>query len=185
MTLRPLINHLILKFIRKHTENPIGEDGLVKPGVFNYFSAYGVQIPFITGNFGNVRNIANLVTNAGLAAIASRINGSGAEAAFTYIEVGTGTNAAAAGDTALQTAITDSGLARANSSVSRVTTTVTNDTAQMVNSFTVTAPKAVTESGVLNAASGGTLLCRQVFSVMNVDNGDLFQVTWKTKAAAA
>ncbi|HEY0141287.1 MAG TPA: hypothetical protein VGF48_10345 [Thermoanaerobaculia bacterium] len=124
-------------------------------------------------------NLANLVTSAGKAGIASRINGSGGEAAFTYIAVGTGTNAAAAGDTALQTEITDSGLARANATASRTTTTVTNDTAQLVQTFTVTGTKAVTESGVLNAGASGTLLARQVFSAINVVNGDSLQITWK------
>lgn len=124
-------------------------------------------------------NIANLVTNAGKAGVASRINGSGGEAAFTYIAMGTGTNAAAAGDTTLQTELAASGLSRANATASRVTTTVTNDTAQLVQTFTVTGTVAVTESGVLNAASSGTLLARQVFSAINVVNGDSLQITWK------
>lgn len=124
-------------------------------------------------------HLANLVTNAGKAGIASRINGSGGEAAFTYIAVGTGTTAAAAGNTTLETEITDSGLARANATASRVTTTVTNDTAQLVQTFTVTGTKAVTESGVLNASSSGVLAARQVFSAINVVNGDSLQITWK------
>jgi hypothetical protein len=124
-------------------------------------------------------NLANLITNAGKAAIASRINGSGGEAAFTYIAVGTGTNAAAAGDTTLQTETATSGLSRANATASRVTTSVTNDTAQLVNTFSVSGSVAVTESGVLNASSNGTLLARQVFSAINVVNGDSLQITWK------
>jgi hypothetical protein len=124
-------------------------------------------------------NIANLVTSAGKAGVASRINGSGGEAAFTYIAMGTGTNAAAAGDTTLQTELAASGLSRANATASRVTTTVTNDTAQLVQTFTVTGTVAVTESGVLNAGSSGTLLARQVFSAINVVNGDSLQITWK------
>lgn len=124
-------------------------------------------------------NLANLVTSAGKAGIASRINGSGGEAAFTYIAVGTGATAAAAGDTTLQTESSTNGLSRANATASRVTTTVTNDTAQLVNTFSVTGTVAVTESGVLNAASTGTLLARQVFSAINVVNGDSLQITWK------
>jgi len=119
------------------------------------------------------------VTSAGKAGAASRINGSGGEAAFTYIATGTGTNAAAAGDTALQTELAASGLSRANATASRVTTSVTNDTAQLVNTFSVTGSQAVTESGVLNASSSGTLLARQVFSAINVVNGDSLQITWK------
>lgn len=133
------------------------------------------------GHFTDKLVISNLVTTAGIAGVAGRINGSGSPAAFTYIALGTGTNAAAAGDTTLQTEITTYGGARANSTVSLVTTDTTNDTAQLLNTFTFTAGAsfAITESGVLNAASVGTLLARQVFAAINVTNGDSLQVTWK------
>ena len=137
------------------------------------------RIPLLFGYWGLSLNIHNLVVDAGKAGVASRINGSGGEAAFTYIAIGTGTTAAAAGDTALQTEITTGGGARANATASRVTTAVTNDTAQLQYTFNFTASFAVTESGGLNAASAGTLLARQVFSAINVANGDSLQVTWK------
>jgi hypothetical protein len=145
----------------------------------SYLATYGLRIPVLTGSWGAKRVIRNLVVTAGKAGVASRINGSGGEAAFTYIAVGTGTNAAAAGDTTLQTELAASGLSRASATASRVTTTVTNDTAQLVVTYTVTGTAAVTESGVLNAASTGTLLARQVFSAINVVNGDSLQITWK------
>ena len=173
----------LLKQIRKHIDAPIGQDGKVKEGLLNCLSAYGVIIDGITGSWGNSRNIKNLVTNAGFAGVASRINGAGAEAAFTYIAMGTGAVAAAVTDTTLGTELSTLGLSRANSTASRVTTTQTNDTAQLLNTFTVTGTAAVTESGVLNAASTGVLLCRQVFSAINVVNGDSLQITWKIKAA--
>jgi len=138
-----------------------------------------LRIPFITGVWSDSRLISNLVVSAGAAGVASRINGAGSEAAFTYIAVGIGTTAAAAGNTTLESEIVDSGLARAAATASRVTTDVTNDTAQLLYTFSVTGTKAVTESGVLNAASAGTLLARQVFSAVNVVNGDSLQVTWK------
>ena len=121
----------------------------------------------------------NLVVNAGLAGMASRCNGSGGEAAFTYLAVGTGTTAPAAGNTALETEITDSGLARASATVSRVTTSVSNDTAQLDKTWNVTGTKAVTEAGAFNAASSGTMLGRQTFSAVNVANGDTLQVIYK------
>lgn len=139
-----------------------------------------------SGSYGELKNemvISNLVVNAGLAGAASRINGAGAEAAFTFIELGTGTTAANATDTALETAITTGGGARAAATASRVTTTVTNDTAQLLNTFNFTASFAITESGVLNATSAGTMLARQVFSVINVTNGDSLQITWKFAAS--
>lgn len=168
----------LLEKIRLFVKEPIDASGKVKKGLLNYFGAYGLRIPFITGSFGDFRMISNLVTDAGKAGVASRINGSGSEAAFTYIAVGTGATAADAADTTLQTEITDSGLARVAATASRVTVDVTNDGARLVTTFSVSGTKAVTESGVLNAASSGVLLARQVFSAINVVNGDSLQITW-------
>jgi hypothetical protein len=100
--------------------------------------------------------------------------------------MGTGTVAPAAGDTALGAEKDEAGAATTthkSATASRVTTTVTNDTAQDVVTFNYTATLAVTESGVFNAATAGTMLCRQTFSAVNVVNGDSLQFTWKVKAA--
>lgn len=149
---------------------------LLKHGIL---TPHAPKIPFLLGHWSTTKSLSNLVTSAGKAGMASRANGSGGEAAFIYIATGTGTTAAAAGDTTLQTELATSGLSRASSTASRVTTSVTNDTAQLQNTFSVTGTQAVTESGVLNAASVGTLLARQVFSAINVVNGDSLQITWK------
>ena len=63
--------------------------------------------------------------------------------------------------------------------MSRVTTTVTNDTTQLVKTWTATGAKAVTECGVLNASSAGILLGRQVFSSITTANQDQITVTYK------
>lgn len=149
----------------------------VKAGFLNYVAAYGVQIPLITGHYTYNMRGANLTTTTGKAGVAGRIGASGSPAAFTYIAIGTGTTAAAIGDTTLQTEITTGGGARAAATVSLVTTDTTNDTARAVVTFTFTAGFAVTEAGLLNAASAGTLLNRQVFSAVNVVSGDTLQVT--------
>lgn len=154
--------------------------GILSP--YSYMAMGGILSPFL-GYWSKTKTVKNLMTNAGFALVAGRINGSGTPAAATYIAVGTGATAANVADTALQTESSTSGLSRAAGSVSLVTTTVTNDTAQVVVTFTVTGTVAVTESGLLNAASTGTLLCRQVFSAINVVNGDSLQITWKIKAS--
>lgn len=138
--------------------------------------------PFL-GHWAASKRVRNGVPTVGKALVAGRINASGAPAAADYIAVGTGTTAFAAGNTALETEITDSGMARAAATVSLVTTSTTNDTAQMLKAFTVTGTKAVTESGVLNASSSGTLLCRQTFSAINVVNGDSLTITWKVQVS--
>lgn len=143
--------------------------------------------PFL-GFWSDKRVVANLVTNAGKAAIASRINGAGSEALFDKIGWGTGATAAAATDTALGAEKDASGGASTTHVVSaatctRVTTSVTNDSAQMVGTATASGTIAITESGVFNAASAGTLLARQVFTAVNVVSGDSIQFTWKIQAS--
>jgi len=145
----------------------------------NKLFSIDIQIPSLTGIFGYEKTLANLITTAGKAGVASRINGDGAEAAFTYLAVGIGTTAADAANTTLESEIVDSGLERAAATCTRVQTDVANDTAQLVKSWSVTGTKAVTECGALNAASTGTLLGRQVFAAINVISGDTLQVTYK------
>jgi hypothetical protein len=137
-------------------------------------------MPFL-GHWAMSKQASNLITNAGRALISGLINGSGSPAAATYIAVGTGTTAANATDTTLQTESSTSGLSRAAGTVSLITTSVTNDTAQVTKTFSVTGTVAVTEAGLLNASSTGTLLCRQVFSAVNVVNTDSLAVTWKVQ----
>lgn len=168
-----MILRVIRRYARRNSANPIEM----------HLALYGLRIPGVTGKWTKEMKKRNLVVSAGKAGVASRINAAGGEAAFTYIAMGTGVSGPAAGDTTLGTELSTSGLSRVNASASRVTTSVTNDTAQLQNTFSVTGTVAVTESGVLNAASVGTLLCRQVFSAINVVNGDSLQVTWKVQAS--
>jgi hypothetical protein len=126
------------------------------------------------------RLIENTITKTGMAQMAL-LAGDAAAVPFTYLEVGIGTTGATADDTALESAITDTGLERAAATVSRVTTTNTNDTLQLLKTWTSTGAKAVTECGAFNAASTGTMLGRQVFSAINVANGDGLTVTYKFK----
>lgn len=135
------------------------------------------------GNLVQERVTDNIVTNVGKAEVVglfvSDVTG---VTKFDYIAIGTGTGAPSATDTQLGSEITTGGGQRANATGSRVTTTTTNDTAQFVVTFNFTSSFAVTESGVFNASSGGTMLCRQTFSAINVSNGDSLQVTWKVQA---
>lgn len=141
------------------------------------------RLMFLTGYMASSVEVGNLVTNAGFAGIAARIGADAVEAAFDYIAVGTGTTAAAAGDTTLETELATSGLTRAQGTDSRETTTQTNDTLVVTKTFTVTGSAAVTECGLLNASSSGTLLGRNVFSAINVANGDSLQIDYKVQVS--
>lgn len=167
------------------------KDGHVKP-LFqpNRFFRWLIKKGFIQsigaplrifGHYADKMVISNLVTTAGVAGVAARINGVGSPAAFTYIAIGIGATAANAADTALESEITTYGGERGLATASLVTTETADDTAQLVYlfEFITGASFAITESGVLNASSGGTLLARQVFSAINVTPGDSLQITWR------
>ena len=127
----------------------------------------------------------NLTPNTGLAGFIKRMGGDGSTAGFTYLALGTGTTAAAAGDTALKAEITDSGLARAAATVSYKTTTTTGDTLQLYKSFTATGSKTVSEIGVLNASSNGVLGGRVVKTAVPLEANDVYNVTYQIILARA
>ena len=99
-----------------------------------------------------------IATNAGFVELAKHATGTGSPVAWTYMALGTGTGQTAS-DTTLDNENTASnGLQRASATASTVTTTVTNDTAQWVKTFTSTATVTITEAGIFNASSGGDML---------------------------
>lgn len=129
------------------------------------------------GRLKDMRRVVDLIVNAGLAEVAALLLTDVSGTAFDYIAIGTGTTSPSASDTALEYETH-----RVAATGSRVTTNVTNDTAQLVATFSgYSGTEAVTEAGVFNAASGGTLLCRQTFSALNVDwdAGDSIEITEK------
>jgi len=131
----------------------------------------------------DARKVTNLIVNAGKAEAAALLGAIAGGAAFNHLAVGTGTIAPAATDTALGAEITTGGLARAASTNTQVTTTVTGDTLQMVKEWTATASHAVTEAGAFNAATAGDMLCRQTFAVINLVSGDRLEVTYKIQVS--
>lgn len=131
------------------------------------------------GKLKEKKEIKNTICNLGLKAIVGLAGNIDSQTAFTYLAAGIGTTAAAAADTALESEIVDSGLARASVTPTSETTTATDDTLQLVKAWTVSGTKAVTEIGILNAASTGVLLGHQVFSALNVVSGDTLTVTYQ------
>ena len=126
------------------------------------------------------------ITNAGLAIVSGLIGDTGSETAFTYLELGTGTTTFAATQTALVTAITDSGLARAAATVSQETTTATDDTTQFTKQWTASGSKTVAEAGIFNGSSGGTMLARtKLTSARALTSGDTYTYTYQIIYAGA
>jgi len=143
---------------------------------------YELTITDVNGNIRDSWKVDNIVVNAGFAQLAL-LAGDASATPFTYLEVGTSSTAVAASQTALQAAITDSGLARAAATVSRVTTTQTNDTLQLTYAWTASGTKAIEEIGVFNAASAGTMLSRALTLTKTVTSGETLTATYKIKFA--
>lgn len=124
--------------------------------------------------------IKNIITNAGKAQLAL-LAGDASATPFTYLAVGTSATAVAATDTTLTAEITDTGLARAAGTVSRVTTTVTNDTLNVTYTWTATGNKTVEEVGLFNASSAGTMLGHALTTSKVLTNTDTLTATYQVK----
>ena len=115
-----------------------------------------------------VRDIDNLVVTAGKGYVADRMKNN--SSVMSHMAIGSGTTAAAAGNTALGTEL---------GRVSLTSTTVSSNVVTYVATFAAgTGTGAVTEAGILNASSSGTMLCRTVFSVVNKGSADSMTITW-------
>jgi hypothetical protein len=130
-----------------------------------------------SGNIKQEQEVNNLVVNTGLAYIASRMKDT-TDTAMSHMAIGTGTTAAAAGDTTLGTEVgTRDGLD---------STTVTSNQIVYVATFAAgNGTGAITEAGIFNASTSGTMLCRTVFSVVNKAAADTLQITWTITINAA
>jgi hypothetical protein len=125
------------------------------------------------GKIKDERNIKNLVVTTGKNFIAASMikTTSDTPAAMTHMGIGSGTTAAAVGDTALESAL--------GSRVSLSSATNANAVTTYVATFAAgTGTGAVTEAGIFNASTSGTMLCRSVFSVVNKGADDSMSITW-------
>ena len=129
------------------------------------------------GNVKDSREIHNLVVSSGLTFICSRMGGTSASV-MSHMALGSGTTAASSGQTDLVSIL---GSREALDSTSASSNTIT-----YVSSFEAgEGTGAVTEAGVFNAASSGTMLCRTVFAVVNKAADDTMSVTWTITLTAS
>ena len=125
--------------------------------------------------------MASLVPSVGKAVISGRMFGATpTQTEPHFVGWGTGAGAGAAGSTDLSTPATE---ARATGTSSQFTTTVTNDTHQVVGTLTANANKTITNVGIFDAAgtgsppSGGVLYA--IFDGLSqaLNSGDSIQLT--------
>lgn len=134
--------------------------------------AFIVELYSAEGALKERREVKNVVTTAGKNYLALWLTAATQSDYFMrYVALGTGTTAAQATDTTLQT---ETG--------TRVAGTLTNSTNVWQNQASFGAgvsTGAITEAGVFSASSGGTMLARQTFAVVNKAAGDTLTVTWQ------
>lgn len=111
----------------------------------------------------------NLVVSTGKTFIASRMAGNSATV-MSHIALGTGATAAVVGDSALVSEIGRASITSSTPSTNTITYTATFGPG--------VATGTLTEAGVFNAASAGTMLCRTVFPPVGKAAGDSFAISW-------
>ena len=130
--------------------------------------------------------MASVLTDGGKAIVTNRIRAGGTEP--LNIGWGTGAGTAAAADTTLFAEklvdlATSAGTDHTVGTSSQQTTTVTNDTYRVVGTRTATGAGTVTNAGLFDAASGGTLFVKGDFTGIGLANGDSIAFTFNTKFA--
>jgi hypothetical protein len=121
-----------------------------------------------------VQQVENLVVTTGKGYVASRMKDATATA-MSHMAIGTSTTAAAASQTALGSE---------SARVALTSTTVSGADVTYVATFPAgTGTAAITEAAILNASSGGTMLCRTVFAVVNKGASDSMTITWVVTAS--
>ena len=121
-----------------------------------------------------VQEVDNLVVTTGKGYVASRMKDASATA-MSHMAIGTGSSAAAAGDTALGSE---------SARVALTSTTVSG--ADVVYVATVGAgvgTATLTEAAILNASSSGTMLCRTVYGTITKGASDSMTITWTVTAS--
>jgi hypothetical protein len=103
------------------------------------------------------------------------------DAVMSHMGLGSDTTAAAAGDTDLGSLL---GTRKALDSATRSGSS--NESIIYVATFDPgEGTGAVTEAGIFNASTAGTMLCRTVFPVVNKQAADTLQITWTLTLSAS
>lgn len=123
----------------------------------------------LTGEVKVDRLEKNLVVTVGKDWIASRMVGTAANT-MGYMAVGTDSTAPAAGNTTLGAEV---------ARVAVTSQTASTNTVTYIATFGAgTGTGALTEAGLFNANTSGTMLSRTTYSVINKGSGDEMTITW-------
>jgi hypothetical protein len=118
--------------------------------------------------------MATVLANRGKEIIVDRIMGAGTEPKF--VAWGTGAGTSAATDTTL---FTESSESRTSGTSSKVTTTTTNDTYQVVGAIVATGARTITNAGLFDAVTTGNLFIKTDFTGVVLATNDSITFTFK------
>ncbi len=136
---------------------------------------------FRDGNLIEITERDNTITNAFFAVVSGLVGNTGSQVAMTYLALGTSSTAPAASQTALQAETVVSGLTRTSATISRTTTTQTNDTLQLTKTFTAGGSATIQEVGVFNDPTTGVMACRALTGAKALVSGDTLAITYTIK----
>ena len=121
-----------------------------------------------------VHQCDNLVVTAGKEWVAGRFKDGSIPDEMSHMALGSGSAAAAAGNTALGTELASSRIVLTTDGG-----TVSNATVQYDATWTSShGAYAIEEAGIFNAASGGIMLARTVFAIINKGTDDTVTISW-------
>lgn len=115
----------------------------------------------------------NLVVSGGLSFIASRLKDT-TDSAMSHIAIGTGSVAALSSDTAISSEVARSAL---NQTIANGTDG--SGTVKYTATFLAgTGTGSISEAGIFNSSSGGTMLCRTTFGAIQKNADDRLDIDW-------
>jgi len=123
-----------------------------------------------------VHQCDNLVVTAGKNWVANRFKDDGGGftqlGEMTHMAVGSGSTAAAVGNTALGTELNRIALTTAGGTVSGATVQYDATWSDAIGAL------AIEEAGIFNASSAGDMLARTVFAIINKGTDDTVSISW-------
>ena len=123
-----------------------------------------------------VHQCDNLVVTAGKEWVANRFKDDGGGftqlGEMTHMAVGSGSAAAAIGNTALGTELNRIALTTAGGTVSGATVQYDATWSDAIGAL------AIEEAGIFTASTGGTMLARTVFAIINKGTDDTVTISW-------
>lgn len=130
------------------------------------------------GSLREIQHVNNLVVDAGENHIADQLASAPGQGAMSHMAIGTGSTAAAFGDTTLGAEVDRNALTSRTTSGNVVTYVGTWAAGDGTNS-------ALREAGIFNAASNGTMLARVVYANIDKQAGDTLTITWTVTIGTA